>query len=110
MLIHHGLFLVEDCYIYDNIDQDANNLGDISIEDETLGVFDDNQSNDNHQHVIINGKQYWIPKVPDEVQPKFKGNYKSYEDITYMYYKYALAASFDVRKMTNKKMCMVLLD
>nr|KAJ0198932.1 hypothetical protein LSAT_V11C600317850 [Lactuca sativa] len=47
-----------------------------------------------------------IPKVPDEVQPKFKGNYKSYEDITYMYYKYALAASFDVRKMTNKKMCM----
>nr|KAJ0192816.1 hypothetical protein LSAT_V11C800396140 [Lactuca sativa] len=107
---HHGIDKnpIEDCYIYDNIDQDANDLGDISIEDETLGVFDDNQSNDNHQssnhqHVTINGKQYWIPKVPDEVKPKLKGHYRSYEDITNMYYKYALAAGFDVRKTTNRK-------
>ncbi|XP_023771134.1 protein FAR1-RELATED SEQUENCE 5-like [Lactuca sativa] len=102
---HHGIDKnpIEDCYIYDYIDLDANVLGDISIEDKTLGVFDDNQSNDNHQHVIINGKQYWIPKAPDEVKPKLKGHYRSYEDITDMYYKYALAASFDVRKTTNGK-------
>nr|KAJ0205575.1 hypothetical protein LSAT_V11C500278740 [Lactuca sativa] len=71
-------------------------------------LTDVNQSNDNHehsnhQHVITNGKQYWIPKVPNEVKPKLKGHYKSYEDITDMYYKYALAASFDVRKTTNRK-------
>nr|KAJ0208368.1 hypothetical protein LSAT_V11C500228980 [Lactuca sativa] len=76
---HHGIDKnpVEDCYIYDNIDQDANDLGDISIEDETLGVFDDNHQSSNHQH------------------PKLKGYYRSYEDITDMYYKYALAAGFD---------------
>nr|KAJ0201508.1 hypothetical protein LSAT_V11C600321030 [Lactuca sativa] len=81
---------------------------DNSIEDETLSGFDDNQSNhnhqhSNHQHVIINGKQYWIPKVPDKVKPELKGHYKSYEDIIDMYYKYALAAGFNVRKTTNRK-------
>nr|KAJ0217403.1 hypothetical protein LSAT_V11C300154020 [Lactuca sativa] len=76
---HHGIDQNpgEDCDIYDNIDEDVNDLHDISIEEETLGGFDDNQSNDNHQHsnhrhVIINEKQYWIPKVPDEVKPKLK--------------------------------------
>nr|KAJ0218304.1 hypothetical protein LSAT_V11C300110010 [Lactuca sativa] len=98
---HHGIDKnpIEDCYIYDFIDLDANVLGDISIEDETLGVFDDNQSNDNHQ----SSNHEHIPNVPDEVKPKLKGHYRSYEDITDMYYKYALAAGFDVRKMTNRK-------
>ncbi|CAI9296587.1 unnamed protein product [Lactuca saligna] len=84
MLTSFSLIPVE----YNDKNPDANDLHAISIEDETLGVFDDNQSNDNHQHVVINGKQYWIPKVPDEVKPKLKGHYKSYEDITNMYYKY----------------------
>nr|KAJ0200636.1 hypothetical protein LSAT_V11C600321050 [Lactuca sativa] len=81
---------------------------DNSVEDKTLSGFDDNQSNhnhqhSNHQHVIINGKQYWIPKVPDEVKPELKGHYKSYEDIIDMHYKYALAAGSNVRKTTNRK-------
>nr|KAJ0220331.1 hypothetical protein LSAT_V11C200074120 [Lactuca sativa] len=76
-----------------NKNPDANDLCDdnlISIENETLGGFDDDysvneiknqdnvdssdvhQSNDNHehsnhQHVIINGKQYWIPKSNQHV-------------------------------------------
>ncbi|XP_023732794.1 protein FAR1-RELATED SEQUENCE 5 [Lactuca sativa] len=55
------------------------------------------------QYLVIAGKSYWIPYVPNDLKPIINHKYPSDDAIEDMYRRYAYAASFDVRKSTNKK-------
>ncbi|XP_042752267.1 protein FAR1-RELATED SEQUENCE 5-like [Lactuca sativa] len=55
------------------------------------------------QHLVIAGKSYWIPAVPDDVKPIINHKYPSDDAIEDMYRRFACATGFDVRKSTNKK-------
>ncbi|XP_023755613.1 protein FAR1-RELATED SEQUENCE 5-like [Lactuca sativa] len=55
------------------------------------------------QYLVIAGKSYWIPFVPDDIKPIIKHKYPSDDAIEDMYRRYACATGFDVRNATNKK-------
>ncbi|KAL4553993.1 hypothetical protein LXL04_039891 [Taraxacum kok-saghyz] len=68
-------------------------------------VTDDSPLKDtcNDHHLVIAGQDFWIPTVPEKIKPEEKACYPSREAIEELYYTYARAAGFDVRKNTEKK-------
>ncbi|KAL4574352.1 hypothetical protein LXL04_021181 [Taraxacum kok-saghyz] len=57
----------------------------------------------NDDRFVIVGLDFWIPIVPEEIKPEEDDCYTSREAIREIYYTYAHAIDFDVRKNTEKK-------
>ncbi|KAL4580057.1 hypothetical protein LXL04_016233 [Taraxacum kok-saghyz] len=79
-----------------NNSEDIKKNPDISISDVT-------EDDDMAKHIVIDGIDFWIPKVPDELKPRVPAHYPSKDAIEEMYYKYALEVGLNFRRNTERK-------
>ncbi|KAL4584310.1 hypothetical protein LXL04_008906 [Taraxacum kok-saghyz] len=66
------------------------------IEYHNNSTFKDTDNEINDDHIVIAGQDFWIPTVPEDINPKEDGCYTSREAIEEIYYTYAHVIYYNI--------------